>query len=456
MLVLVLLLTLSAQEGPPLPALALDAFPPAARDSVARAQRDVTARPSDAAAVGAFGRALQAWEQWESAHQAYSRAQALAPRTFDWQYLDAVVLQRLMRPTDAAARLKTAVSLNSAYLPARVRLAEALLDAGDLTASRPMFEALSKEAVAEPAAQVGLGKIAALQGDHERAIVHFKRAIELFPELGAAYYSLARSYRATGRRADAEQALAQHARFGATWPRLDDPVLSAVTELRDDGRALLARGLASAKTGEIEAAIALHEQALVRDPSLTQVHANLLSLYGQLKNSPKAEEHYHAAVQKGVNSADLHYDYGVVLASQEKWDAAAEAYRRAIAVNPLHVRARNNLGQLLERQGQIENAAAEYRKAADAQPSFKLAGFNLGRMLLVLKRPDEAAAEFEKLLEPRDADTPRYLFALSTAYVHAGRIAEGIKRATEARQLAVDLGQTELAAAIDRELARLK
>src|SRR5829696_1965207 len=83
---------------PPLPALQLDAYPAAARDAIAAAYRDAVAHDRDGERAGTLGRVLHAWEQWEAAHLSYARAQALAPRDFDWQYLDAIVLQRLARP----------------------------------------------------------------------------------------------------------------------------------------------------------------------------------------------------------------------------------------------------------------------------------------------------------------------------------------------------------------------
>jgi tetratricopeptide (TPR) repeat protein len=456
---LLLLLTVCVgvgQSPPPLPDLALTSFPPSARDAVSRAQREAIARPMDADAVGALARVLHAWEQWESAHQTYLRAQALAPRTFDWPYLDAVVLQRLVRHSDAAARLDDALLVNPAYLPARAKLAESLLEIGEVQRSRELFEALARVPDAEPVAEIGLGRIAAAEGRHGEAIKHLERAIALFPELGAAHYALARSYRATGRPADAERALQQHARYGARWPGIDDPVLASVTRLRDDARATLQRGVAQAEAGDVEGAIASHESALRQDPSLVQAHANLIALYGRARNWAKAEEQYHIAIKSGVSSADAHYDYGVVLGLQEQWDRAADAYRLAMSVNPLHTQAHNNLGQILERSRQLEAAAAEYRRAVNAQPSFRLARFNLGRMLLFLGQPEQAVVEFEKLQQPVDAETPRYLFALSTAHVRAGRKDEGIKLASDARRLALDYGQTDLADAIVRELAKLK
>ena len=126
---------------------------------------------------------LHAWEQWDAAHETYARAQALAPRAFEWHYLDAVVLQRLARSADAAAQLRTALGLETAdlkvpttttagYLPARLKLAEALLDAGDLDESRRLLEGLTRDAAAEPAAQLGLGRIAVASGQYAAAVDH--------------------------------------------------------------------------------------------------------------------------------------------------------------------------------------------------------------------------------------------------------------------------------------------
>jgi tetratricopeptide (TPR) repeat protein len=451
-----LVLSTAAAQPPALPELAIETYPPAAREMLTAAHRRAAMRPDDPAAVGALGRALHAWELWESAHQAYGRAQALAPDVFDWHYLDAAVLHRLARHADAASRLKQAVALRKDYLPARIKFAEALLESGDLRASQPLFEALTREPLAEPAARVGLGRIAALEGRHAAAIEHFERAVALFPELGAAHYGLARAYRAVGRTEDAAGALKQHAKFGPRWPAVEDPVLASIASLRGDARAVLAKGIALAASGDVEAAIAAHESALAADPSLVQAHGNLLSLYGRAGNFAKAEEHYRAALAVSSGNADLHYDYGVVQGLQDKWEAAEAAYRRAVEINPLHVNAHNNLGQVLERRRDFAGAAEEYRLAIAAQPTFRLARFNHGRMLLALERPADAIAEFQKLQQPEDAETPRYRFALATAHVRAGQMEEGRRLARDAHALAVKYAQTALAAAISRELDKLK
>ena len=77
-------------------------------------------------------------------------------------------------------------------------------------------------------------------------------------------------------------------------------------------------------------------------------------------------------------------------------------------------------------------------------------------MLIALGRPDDAVGELHRLTEPRDAEAPRYLFALSTAYVRSGRKSDGLKWAAEARDLARRFGDTALAAAIERDMASIR
>ena len=454
---LVAALSVAAQTTlPPLPRLALESYPPETRDPLVRLYQAATARPTDVEAVGALARMLHAWNQWGAAHDTYERAQALAPKAFEWQHLDGLALQRLARHSDAAMRFEEALRRSPNYLPARVNLAESLLESGNLDRAKQLFDTLRSEPTAEPAAELGLGRIAAAAGDDAAALTHLERAIALFPEWGAAYYTLARVYRALGRGEDAQRALERNKQYGARWPALDDPVFATVTSLRDDAETALQRGLKLAEAGDLAGAIAAHEAALARDPSIVRVHVNLISLYGRTGEWAKAEQHYRAVVALGFNLDEAHYDYGVLLGLQEKWAAAADAFRQAIAVNPRHAEAHNNLGQLLERERRLDEAVAEYRQAIDSQPAFRLARFNLGRMLIALGQIDDAIVELEKLTEPRDAEAPRYLFALATAHVRAGHRDEGIKWATEARQLALAHGQHELAAAIDRDLARLK
>jgi tetratricopeptide (TPR) repeat protein len=448
--------TVAQERLPPLPQLAVELFPAPAKEAVARAYEQASARDADVEAVGALAMVLHAWEQWQAAHLAYLRCQALAPRAFEWHYLDGLVLQRLARHVEAAEAFARAASISPDGLPVRIRVADALFDAGELDVSEALYRKLADEPAAGGFGQFGLGRVTAARGRHEAAVVHLEHAIGVYPEWGAAHYAVALSYRAVGRRSDAERALAQHTRHGASWPAFDDPTHARVMALRDDGIARLRRGLQLADAGDLPGAIAAHEAALLLNPSLSQAHANLISLYGRTHEWAAAERHYRETVALGFGLDDAHYNHGVLLGMQDRWAEAAAAYRAAIAVNPQHAQALNNLGQVLERQQQLGAAADAYRQAAASQPLFRLARFNHSRMLLALGRPDAAIGELEKLVEPRDAETPMYLFALGMTHVKSGSPERGLEWIREARRLASVYGQDALVAAIERELSTIR
>jgi tetratricopeptide (TPR) repeat protein len=472
--------SVQSRSLPELPVLPLAQFPEPSRVALQLAFERARRAPDDELSVGQLAMTLQAWEQWEAAHAAYQRAIGLAgngirgdSKASKWKYLDAVVLQRLVRPNEAAVVLRHSADVH--YLPAKIKLAEVLFDSGGVEESARLYEELVNEPAAEPIAELGLGRVAAAAGRYDEAVRHFARAIALFPEFGAAHYALARSARALGRTEESQRALERHQQFGARWPALDDPLLAEVAALRTDARASLQRGMKLAEAGDVPGAVAAHEAALAAlagssapsaasalstpsapsASSAAQAHVELITLYGQLSNWVKAEEHYRAAVALGVDLEAAHYNYGVLLGLQDRREEAAAAYRRALDINPLNPQARNNLGQLLERDRKYHDAAAEYRQVVEVMPTFRLARFNLGRMLIVLGRPLDAVTQLERLTEPRDVETPRYLFALATAKIHAGQRDDGVKWAHEAKRLAAEHGQHDLAAAIERDLAAL-
>ena len=214
--------------------------------------------------------------------------------------------------------------------------------------------------------------------------------------------------------------------------------------------------MALADAGDVPGAIAAHEAALARDPSL----ARRTPTSSRSTAAPAICEGRGALPRGAARSAcdlgEAHYDYGVLLGLQEKWDLAADAYRKALALNPAHAQAHNNLGQMLERSASSRRRPRRV-PAGRREPADVPAGAIQSRAHAAGARThEEAIAELDKLSQPEDAETPRYMFALSAAHVRAGHRDEGIKWATEARRLALEYGQQELAAIIERELAKLK
>jgi len=440
---------------PPLPRLDLATLPEPARAALTPVASDAAAHADDAARVGMLGMHLQAWEQWSAALEAYARAYALQP-SFDWAYLSGIVAARTGDQKSAATWFARAVERDPSSVAARLRLADALFESNEVTKSAELYSALVSVPQAEPHARYGLGRTLAAQDKHKEAVTEFRRAVELYPRFAAAWYSLGLALRREADVAGATDAIARAREFGAEFPTVDDPLVARVRGLRDDGRARMEKGIALAHEGDLSGAIREHEAALAATPDLIQAHVNLIGLYGRIGDLDKARTHYEAVVASGTSLAEAHFNFGVLLLQKGQLDEATAAFRRAVAANPLHAGAFANLAYLAERRGDFVEAAEDYRRAVDAAPGDTLARFNLGRMQLTLKQYDDAAATFERLAEEPSPERARYLFGLATARVQAGRVEDGLAIARQARDEAAKANNTELVAAIDKELARVR
>ncbi len=450
------LIASQSRQTDSLPELALDDLPPRVRAGLARAYGEAQAHPRDPAAVERLAMLLHAYEQYSSADVCYRIARRLAPSSLGSAYLSGVVQAELGNSTAAVVSLREAVAIDRAYLPARVRLAETLMNAGDLAASRMEYEGLVHEFPELAIAHYGLGQVASALGDVKTAAKEYECAVAAAPQFGAAHYALALTYRDIGDRDRAHSHLEAYERFGRRRPMLPDRLLEQVRGLRSTARDLIAEGARLVSAGRLQDAIARHLKALEADPAAVQAHVNLIALYGRTDSPKEAEEHYHAALAQDPNLAEAHYNYGVLLAQLRRYPEAADAFLKTLDVDPFHAQAHNNLATLLLQQGRVEEAAAHYREALANDPQHRTARFNLGRALVMMGRPREAVEQLRRILVPEDADTPRFTYALATAYFAAGDTARAQQYGQAALRLARQWRQTELAARIEAELQKIR
>jgi tetratricopeptide (TPR) repeat protein len=438
-----------------LPRLTLDLLPPAVRERLERIDEEARTRPQDASAAGRLAMALHAQEQYHSADAAYQRARQLDPKSFAWAYLHGLVQTKLGQLQAAAGSLRQALAIDPEYVPARVALADALIQDAQLEAARTEYSALVRDYPELALAHYGYGRAAAMLGDGAAALEEYRAAVELAPQFGVAHYALALAYRDAGFPDRAATHLDAYRRLGARRPMPPDPLMEGVNAFRSTARDLIAAGARLEEQGLVDESIARHLEALEADPTTAQAHVNLISLYGRKGQIDSAQRHYKAALKLEGDHAGAHYNWGVLLAGERQLDEAADAFRRALEVSPFHPQAHNNLATLLAGQGKLDDAATHYRQAIANDPGHRVARFNLGRVLIALGRPREAAEQFERLLGPEDKDTPRFTYALATAWLAARDLPKARKYGEQALQAARRLGQTELAAKIEQDLERM-
>lgn len=444
------------QKLPVLPLVNFDNFGPGIREQVRQAERASRHQPRDANAIGHLGMVLQTYEDHELAATCYALAHRLAPAEARWLYLLGTAQAALGKQAEASTALRAALQRKPDDMPTQVKLAESLLAAGELVASRALYETLLAKHHDLSQLHYGLGRLSAAQRDWAAAIQQFQKAIALFPNYGAAHYALAQAWRAAGEQAKANEQLALAQQFKTVRPPLADPLLAEVASLNQGATERIRRGIELEAAGRLDESIAEHARALEINPQLTQAHINLIQLYGRVGQADKAAAHYRAVNTLNPNLAESHYNYGVLLVAQKRLPEAAAAFRRAIEINPQFADAQMNYGATLEAQQQYDAALTHYQLAVEHKPNHRQARFQLARMLIFKGQLSDAIQQLLQTVTPEDEQTPRYTYALGAAYARAGNPAQAVKYLRLARERAAAARQTELLAQIERDLKTLE
>ena len=436
----------SCQSKPPpptLPAVDVSRFEPAVREAVSQAMREAQAAPSDAAKVAALGMVLHAHDQLGAAATAYRRALALDPSNAGTSYFLGVVLSAEGKYAEAREPLEKAGKGPAA----RLKLADALLAAGDAATAQREYRALGDTAQAH----YGLGRT--LSG--AQAAAEFARALELFPRFGSAQFALAASYRREGRAAEATRLLINYDRDKTVVPPIEDPAMERIYALSASSTGLLRKAQILEREGQLAESTAVHEQVVAADPKLDQAWVNLISLYARTGQPAKAEAAYKRAIELAPNRADAYYNFGVLCFGAQRYAEAGRAFRKTLELDPRNAEAAHNLGAVVEMSGNLNQAAELFRQAIALKPDHRLAHFHLGRIYANQRRFDLAVTEFEQIVEPLDDQSPTYLYALAATHARAGHRQQAVALLTRARSEASARGQQQVLASIERDLGAL-
>ena len=132
-------------------------------------------------------------------------------------------------------------------------------------------------------------------------------------------------------------------------------------------------------------------------------------------------------LEQHPSSIDGYVLLGIIY-SDEKDDASAlQSFQQALKLDPNSTKALNNLGNLYVAQRKLDLAETEFRQALRVDPSNRDANYNLGLVLMATGSPAQAILHLQRV-HPLDIQTR---LNLTRAYLRAGRVAEGLKTATD-------------------------
>ena len=143
------------------------------------------------------------------------------------------------------------------------------------------------------------------------------------------------------------------------------------------------------------------------DPEDEKRLATLALCYQHLKDFDAAIEAYNKALAINPDYAEAHTNLGSALKEQGKLEEAIEAYNKALAIKPDNAEAYNNMGNALKVQGKLEEAIKAYNKALAIKPDYAEAWSNGAEALEKWNKLKELGLWLERacqILEPIPSD----------------------------------------------------
>ena len=357
-----------------------------------------------AAACGAAGRILHAYQRLDAAAVAYGDAALVAPRDPRWPYLLGLVYADRGRTKEAVSSLERAAALAAETPEAPLvdlALARAHAREGRFAASRAAAERALGKRPDLAAAWVAAAEAAAALGDHFGAVRGYQAALRLQPFATKLHGPLAVELQRAGRGGEARE---HERRRGEGTILIDDPWLSAVAAERRDAAALNDLASRAFELGDFAVAADAFAEVASRRPADPLAHVNLGSALHRLGREAEAEREYREALRLDPRSLLAHFNLGVVLAATGREEEAVAEYRAALAVDATARDARLNLANGLRRLGRFAEALAEYERVAAEEPGRVGAWVGQAVCLARLDRAAEALARVRRGLVAAPGD----------------------------------------------------
>jgi tetratricopeptide (TPR) repeat protein len=307
------------------------------------------------------------------------------------------------------------------------------------------------------------------KGQYDQAIRRYRELWQQFPDSPEIWRGLAEDLVKTGRceevtalesgSAAAGRASSKpEAAIGACYFRRNDlqPAVAhlqkAVEQSPDDKQATIYLGRAYASNGQLQEAVRVLKAFQARRGDDPDVLYWIGTFYDEL-----AERTYQTMAKSYPTSYLVLETQGDQFLQQQKYDAALEAYQRALSaapaepglhfdlgntywhmakldrarteletelkLNPGHAQANYELGDIDVKQGETEKAVVLLKKALALEPNLIEAHRSLGRAYLSQRLYPEAAHEFSLVAEAEPSDHAIHAL-LATVYQRMGRAQE--------------------------------
>ena len=423
----------------PEPAVLTMAVPDLDRDvaaAVEACREAVQANRSDAASWIRFAQTLHANALYEPALEAYDVCRTLDPEEPRWPYHMSRCSYELGQLDEARSALEASLALAPDEPGLHWHRGQLALEANHPAEAREAFEHLVGIAEGRSGGHVGLAQLALGEGRSEDALAALDRAVQRQPQDGFAHHLRAIALRLVGRDDDAEEAQARGADarplFPFVWDHERDEhrvqtlavkrtiamelfnqgrfpeavrVLESLTpRLEDDLAHLRFLGRAYLRAGRVEDARAAYTRCLELTPTDRGSRVGRIETALVANDRDAAWADVTLALEAHADYGPVHHFHGVLLRQEQRYQAAADAFRTCLAVDQRNAPTHLALGQTLLELRDWDGARDAFEGALAVNADLGDAHAGLGRALVQLGQFQAASEALDRAtsLDVRD------------------------------------------------------
>lgn len=380
------------------PAIEFAGVHPAVRRVIELAQKAVQAEPRSGLAWGRLGMVFSAHEYSTESIACFREAARLDKGDVRWPYLLGVALEN-GDPASSLAAYHEAISRDRDLVLPKLRLAELSLTVGNLDVAEDLLNQLIARVPSDARVQYRMAQLLFRRGRLEEAMSCALAAQASAPQHRMIAELLTRLRHSPGLKVVAlrgTEATVSAEPTETGWP---DPMLEEVRQFRRDAywRADQAQQMIAA--GDVVTGLAELETAVSDAPDDWTLRTQLGRAYISANRRDEAERLLSDSIERFPAAFDLFRLRGSTRLLSQRWGAAIDDFRRALALKPDDAASHADLGFCLRQSGDHEGARTEFQEALRLDPTLEGARIQYAKLLIELNESGPARAQLEILLQ---------------------------------------------------------
>ncbi|NOZ87773.1 MAG: tetratricopeptide repeat protein [Deltaproteobacteria bacterium] len=332
--------------------------------------------------------------QYEKAVTALKEAVKLVKDNINYHLDYGEILLKTNQSKTAADQFKKAEVMDPKNVTATIGVARSLLQAGDAVQANLKLNDAKSFADNNAKLHYWLGKTSEALVQDDKAILSYKRAIELDPHYLDPYVALARLYLKREEGQQARDTLENVKSFAKNSPEAYNSFGEVYAWEKNNDKAEMS-----------------FRKALSIDPDFMDARLNLANVLRDTNRFEEAEKEYREVFARDSRSGVAHYHFGISLQLQKNYSGAINEYKLALKLGFKNTQSLAALGSAYYLKGDLAEAEKILLSALDLDSKNVKAHFFLGRVYLDHKDMDKAIYHFREALawDPKDCNAHFWL-----------------------------------------------